>query len=123
MPPPTSNKIYIKIPSAPPSLVWQQATPSPRSVDGALLLAGSFFNFILRSAAMHLHDTALNLFKLMLREAFVHHRHHAYVTPLLPTAGDQSGSGSESFRNLFVIGSFAKGLVVRICFNIIYVVC
>jgi hypothetical protein len=99
---------------------WFGSKP-PGSVNGALLPVVSFFNLILSSSAMLLHNAALDLFKPTLCEALPHHQHQASATPLLPSAGalpsgDVCGSGSESFRDLSIIGSYTKSLIVTLLF-------
>jgi hypothetical protein len=66
---------------------------------------------------MLLLDIVYNLYKPTLSEAPTQPRFHASATPLQPYAGNLlsgGGFGFGSFRDLVVIGSFVKGLVVSL---------
>jgi hypothetical protein len=79
---------------------------------------GGLFNNILCRPVVLLQDAALNHYKPTLREA-PHQWHHASAMPLLSSVSDQpsddvSGFVSVSLRDLVVIWSFSKGLVVTL---------
>jgi hypothetical protein len=84
--------------------------------DDDLLLDDDFFYEIHSSPTMLHHDVVHKLIKPRPGEALPQPWLHASVMPLQPAAGDLhlgGSSGFVSFKDFNVIGSFVKGLLVR----------